>query len=460
MVRDAYLIGACVINNQSQKSWLLAAKRALSRTHEGLTWDRFAELAGVDPRAFKTYRMPEDSADFRKMPPLAEAAIKALLEPQNPSNLKIDPAEDSVNSVLIPALAALVVRQGRTSLIEGKMIAGISRLPGIPIGLTVEDRRAMAMLSRACLVNGLPDYGAEIHTLLAACTTPFSQWLRIPEVLTRGLSETVLIHAEEGIPTSEAEELAKGFGGVTASLEEQLFSKFLELLSKFPADAGNRYYTCVREFVVRHPTCESDDIRRIGNELPSSLWMLLQQHFYEPVPESWQFNGEVQICSHCGNAMKLGRAGLICRSIGCAASNSALKKEIGIPAARLLRVSRGIQQYWVEPGLDEIRLYDALIQMGLPALLYPSRDRVDLSVGEVGIDLKAYASPETLGSRFKRNIGGLAYYATKLVVIPDWIIRNVPSYIDRLQAAAGRADLRCLAVSDVIALFKRGDLRA
>ncbi len=68
--------------------------------------------------------------------------------------------------MLIAALSALVMRQARIALVEGKMIAGITRTPGAQVGLAAEDRKAMALVSRECLSRGLPDHGAEIHDLL------------------------------------------------------------------------------------------------------------------------------------------------------------------------------------------------------------------------------------------------------------------------------------------------------
>ena len=82
--------------------------------------------------------------------------------------------------------------------------------------------------------------------------------------------------------------------------------------------------------------------------------------------------------------------------------------------------------------------------------MYPFRDRVDISVGDIGIDLKTYASPETLGLKFKKGIGGLAYYDERWVVVPDWQVASVPSYLDRLRKAMGRPDVRCLSVSEAI----------
>lgn len=59
---------------QTQQEYLKTAKAAL-----GLEWDDFAEKAGIKPRAFKTYRMPSTSTDFRALPSLARRSIDRLL---------------------------------------------------------------------------------------------------------------------------------------------------------------------------------------------------------------------------------------------------------------------------------------------------------------------------------------------------------------------------------------------
>ena len=74
------------MNEPTQQDYLKAAKRTL-----GLTWDEFAAQAGIHPRAFKTYRMPDDSRDHRPLPALARRSIEQLLAQRRkamPSALK------------------------------------------------------------------------------------------------------------------------------------------------------------------------------------------------------------------------------------------------------------------------------------------------------------------------------------------------------------------------------------
>lgn len=62
------------MEDQSQQDYLKAAKATL-----GIEWDALAKLAGIKPRAFKTYRMPNSSKDHRGLPDLARRAIDGLL---------------------------------------------------------------------------------------------------------------------------------------------------------------------------------------------------------------------------------------------------------------------------------------------------------------------------------------------------------------------------------------------
>ncbi len=62
------------MEEKSQQDYLKEAKAVL-----GVDWDAFAEMAGIKPRAFKTYRMPDTSKDHRALPDLARRAIDGLL---------------------------------------------------------------------------------------------------------------------------------------------------------------------------------------------------------------------------------------------------------------------------------------------------------------------------------------------------------------------------------------------
>lgn len=55
----------------NQREYLYSVKRLLD-----IEWDELALLANIKPRALKSYRMPQESSNYRTMPPLAFDAIE------------------------------------------------------------------------------------------------------------------------------------------------------------------------------------------------------------------------------------------------------------------------------------------------------------------------------------------------------------------------------------------------
>jgi hypothetical protein len=444
-----------------QKEFLTRAKKALATRGKRVTWDEMAVMVGVEPRAMKTYRMPPESTDYRTMPRPVRNAIEGLVKGSqgHPLSVEVPPAPEparrsAVFAGVATALAALVIRQAQNVMIEGRgaMISGVDRRWGMAVGLDVEDRKAMALVSRARLSLGLSDVGAEIHQLLSFCTEPLGAWLPIPEVERNGLTSVRLADVEERLPTMEAEELASDFSGLSGLFEEQVFSSFIEILSKLPQFESDRLYTLLREFAIRHPIVSQQDLHALGEDLPSALWLCVQHRFYEPLPQAMLMDASVRLCAHCSNLMKRAPSGLVCSTAACAAQSP---PKPGEPqsAAQLMRLTKGLRQYWLEPGIDEIRMHDQLVEAGLPSRLYPHRDRVDIDLGEssaVGIDLKSYTSPELLGARMSRRPGGLSHYQRKWLVIPDWLVNRTPGYLERLSAALEASAVQCLSVSQAI----------
>lgn len=364
--------------------------------------------------------------------------------------------ELGMDVLVVPALAALVIRQAQQVMGGNRIVAGVDAYKGRPMGLSHDDRQAMAMVSRVLLRAGEQDHAAEIHELLSCCARPLGDWLPLAQVRDGGLSKTRLIDADEGVPTPEAVELALSFSGYTAGFEEILFGVLKENLRKLPENIADLHYTAIREFVIRHPLTDDETIsdfaqKKGATRLPATLWTCLRHQFYEPVPLAWGSGGRVNTCARCGNALNRLPAGAYrCRTQACSYSRTLVRGE-DRPQAGLLRVVRGMRQFWIEPGVDELRLYDELRSSGLEPSLYPHQDRVDILVGNVGIDLKAYSSPELLGMKLRKSIGGLAYYRRQFLVIPNWLTDMVPNYLDRLHAALEGAapQLRLMRSSEV-----------
>ena len=452
----------------SQAAFLNEAKEALSRVHKKLTWNRFSQLAEIDPADLKAYRMPENSPDHRAMPHSARLQIETLLQQvgevdravqakkPGPFGPLVRPTADggqrlALFELVAPALAALVVRTAAQLHNEGMgvVVSGIDRRPGSRVGLSVEDRRTMALVSRARISLGLTDTTSEIHNLLALCTRPLSEWLALPEVLEQGLGPVRLIDPEQFMPTLEAEGLAEDVAGLASLVEEQLFGDFREALAKLTSSQADEAYTAVRSFVVRHPIVNQRQLEGFLEDLPSAVANRVRMGFYEPLSVQLDGSDGVALCSRCGNLTRAhadGVGGWLCATSACQQHGAAPMKpaEVGQEHFRLLR---GLRQYWLEPGIDEVLLFDSLQARGLSPRLYPHRDRVDIDLGAdspVGLDLKAYASPELLGRRMSKRPGGLAFYAQRWLVVPDWLASATPGYMDRLRGALGTSPIQAM----------------
>lgn len=428
----------------AQKEQLSQIKKTLeARFCKRITWELLAEMAGIEPRTLKTYRMPESSADYRQMPQLAKQALERLLTQPKAASVDVH--------TLVSALSSLVISQARVALIDKAIINGLDTVPSTKGGLNQEERRIMAIVSRFCLQAGLPDHGGEIHNLLSKCKQPLQDWLCLPDLVNQGLGQIVLIDPEYGVPTPEAQELAEGYSTISAHIEEKLFESLMESLKRYPTQSAAAYYTAIREFVVRNPVILAEKLIDSRPSIPGALWLAVQQEFYEPLPTGLAQDGKLVLCAHCNSLMQAHALSgeLRCKSRACNRSRPS-RPGITLDPANARRVHRSIHQYWVEPGIDEIFLFDILINEGFPAQLYPHQDLVDISVGDIGMDLKTYASPEMLGGKFKKNIGGLANYTVKWVVVPDWLIKLTPNYMERLKAAMGDEAghrLQCLSTT-------------
>lgn len=454
----------------SQKDFLAHAKTMLSKVHKKLTWDRMAELAEIEPRALKTYRMPENSPDHRAMPRAVRRQIEALLEQVKGEGMRQTHGADAFSTdnidvqqrsplfeLVAPALAALVVRTAAQLHNEGTrvVVSGVDRRPGSQVGLTAEDRRTMALVSRARLSLGESETTSEIHNLLALCKLPLGDWLPLPEILEQGLAPVRLIDPEQLMPTLEAEGLAEDVAGLSSLMEEQLFGDFREALAKLPPSQADGVYTAVREFIVRRPVVRLKELESLLEDVPSAIANRVRMGFYEPLAARLDSSDGVALCARCGNLARThaGGAGWLCGTSACVQQGSTTPRFEDAANGEHFRLNRGLRQYWLEPGIDEVLLYDAFKAHGLQPRLYPHRDRVDIDLGPdsgVGIDLKAYASPELLGRRLRKRPGGLVHYAHRWLVVPDWLASGTPGYMERLRGALAPSSIQAITASQAL----------
>lgn len=333
----------------------------------------------------------------------------------------------------VAALAGLVVRQFN----RGQTPGAIVRQDG---ELLDEDRIALARLSRLSLCEGREDLGASLHDVLALARQPFADWplecFRRPEFPYRAMS---LIDPELLIPTADCNALFAGTGGMTDGIEEERVYHLLrdDVVRRFSPKEARRAYSLIREWVVRHPLTSRTDITTFlqGELLLACIDVLLK--LYEPVPRHLLEDGKVLACAHCKGLLRRRRTGeLYCAIRQCAMRHDPAQGAAYDWSEDLVIAVPAILTYWVGPGLDEIRLYDALRAPEREVRIYDDLDACDVFVApDTGVDAKSYMSAVSLALKLNRDgIGRLARYKRRILAIGEDLLEADPLYIKTLRS--------------------------
>lgn len=367
---------------------------------------------------------------------------------------------EAFDAAVLKGLCAMVERLGRLRREPRAMVLGLPLKGRDGLGLTADEMRVMAQISRRQIEAGHPDSASEIFSLLACCTRPLSGWWPGVADSDPGLADLVLVDGETGLATEEALDIARDFGGLDAEHQQGAFHELMRELRRRPKVIADREYTALREFVIRHPVIErgalSDQLAAL--QLPSTVAAIVLRDMYEPAPLQWAGAAGLSTCAHCNNAVLQSRSGQRrCRTQSCHNGRPHSSGE-ALPGAEFMCVRSAFQLYWVEPGVDELVLFDAMVERGLKPRLYPDLDRVDIAIGkQIGIDLKNYSSPTLLGRKLASSLGGLSAYPEKWLVIPDRLLRRSSDYRFRLMEALGDTTRRLKVLSVTEAIERAGD---
>ncbi len=302
-------------------------------------------------------------------------------------------------------------------------------------------RRGLSLLSGMCVGEGVDDLGASVHVAMARACQPFAAWGLAGFRAPFAYAEVALIDGELAMPTLDCRELAALGGSELAAQEDVHFDALRAAVHAFPQRRRDATYAAIREFVVRHPACAYVERERfvVSNGLMAAARTIAS--YYRPVPAGALFDGFAKQCGHCGSllwpdrdqaAWPVGRCRIRqCRS---AHAHAAIGAEIAVPAE--WRWATGaVLAYWVGPGLDEIRIHDALRAAGRNTTLYPMSDAADVGVdgAEIGIDVKTYASPVVLGAKLSKSIGRFASFRRRILAVPDDKLNANPRYLEQLR---------------------------
>lgn len=359
--------------------------------------------------------------------------------------------------------AVILLAQGALSQHEAVRAGGIVRQGD---RVPEELREAMRRLGRLYIEQGGEDRAASVHGVIERCRIPLREWgLEALGGPGFGYSDSVLVDPDLRVPTVECEDIACSLGqgtwGANNVIERQLHGQLREALDAL-GEGADRAYTSVRAFLGRRSLATRDELYDYCDEngLPLRLSELLARDFYKRVPEAWAVGGYANRCAHCGTLLRPvanfrlyphGR----CPLPACRETNDT---RVGdrLPADKAMVCRPEILTYWVNPAVDELRVYEAACEAGLTCELYPHGDLCDVAIGDgIGVDIKAYASPVTLAMKINRNMGGLASYDRRVLAVPDYVVGRRPGYLEVLEdSLEDVASVEVMAVSGVLQLIE------
>jgi len=395
-----------------------------------------------------------------RMGGLDNAGLRALIVQTAPTS------PTSGEQLRLAETAVTLLAQGVSVLYPtvegGQLVRQNSALPG-PL------QEGMTLLGRLYLEEGQQDAGASVHQVLDLCRRPCHGWgLNILKAQNFRYRDTLLIEPDLFLPTAECEDLARRSGGLGLEhlQEERLHLALREAIATLPG-ARHRAYTEIRLYLGEHSLTTRRHLHAFCDEADLNLALtdLLSTRFYRPVPDAWLFEGAAVSCAHCGTLLRPqpdrrrypeGKCPLrACHAVHPAASGTR------VPAAEALVCLPALLNYWVNPAIDELKIFYEAQRQQVPAELYPRGDAVDIELwGAIGIDVKAYLNPVTLALRLNESgLDRLLEYppAGRVLAIPDVLASD--AYLADLRGMLDPVrlpDVRVLTVGQVLQALREG----
>ncbi|QTA84433.1 hypothetical protein [Desulfonema magnum] len=343
-----------------------------------------------------------------------------------------------------------VVRQKQTEL-DASLIAALPRL------------------SALYMCEGKEDKAASVHKLMEMATTPLKEW-GIDYFAKEDFpyQDVILIDPQTLAPTPESFELAAKSGGYGEDqiLEDHYHTQVRDLVQS-ARTRRDQLYTSIREFIVRHPLATIREIEDWKDSLRFPKAKPTLASFYRDIPVGWTHDGTVHQCSNCGGLLKPHPDKRLYPDGICVVSNCRKKgifhKTDELSDSQDMKLLKNqLLTYWVGPGLDEIKIYDAAKAAGRNAALYPSSDACDISLDgfAVGIDAKSYTSAMLLIKRLNNSIGRLIEYDRKIIAVSDELDDRFGNYMATLRSEKKDAanDLEFITVGALIRSIHSGEI--
>lgn len=322
-------------------------------------------------------------------------------------------------------------------------------------GLTPWLVGAMRRLAGLHVSFGQPVQHDGAHTLIAQARRPLRSvdWgLAIFDGPSFRFNGVRLLDSVTSMPTLDCIDIAQQIVSELDMKEQQAFDDLNAVCDQFGSRA-DEVYSALREYIVRHPVTHAGEFRRYLEARSMQLAMPFLASSYAPVQPHHLVRGTFHRCPSCATPMsECSIKGHVACAMRQCKSFDAPVPATGVQLAttpETLVAKPHILMYWCGPGLDEVSLYDTAIGASIPAVLYPARDKCDLSTDgdRVGIDVKSHANPFVLATTLNRSIGGLELFSKKIIAVNDQAISRFPDYLDIARRECERSDVEITSVS-------------
>lgn len=357
-----------------------------------------------------------------------------------------------------PAITAMMLARGLVDIydritLDGSAVQQDATMPS-------SARRALARLSRLCIEGGVEDIGSTIHLVMGRASGPLSGW-QVPAFAPPfRFADVELVNSEFGVPTDDCRELARLGGSEIDAAEDLHHEQLRAAVQSYPAAKRHHAYTSIREYVVRNPATPLDHLHRFITQGQHAHAARAIASLYRTIPQNAIAGGLARTCGRCGSLLWPDRDPAYphgrCRVRRCAIEGDTIPGTIIDDPVTWRLATSAVLAFWVGPGFDETRLYDALREAGRQPILYPQSDAADVSLDAltIGIDVKTYSSPLLLGSRLSQSIGRLALFERRIVAVPAYKLRLNARYLEDLRLAYTGSDrLEFASIADVLAEF-------
>jgi hypothetical protein len=296
--------------------------------------------------------------------------------------------------------------------------------------------------------QGVPPPGSVVE-LLQLAHTPFAEWSLVLTDADVGPEESLLAY---GRPTVTCEELGKLRGDVEAELRENALMH--GVLDKSQAHDAPESYVAFRKLLISKPAITAFDLdARLADPHLALLAEEVRQAYADAPPEAIA-DGIVRTCEGChGLRLPLDDDRTwACVDDSCPDPSRAGPNHRAADGVQWLR--RELRTFIAGPGRAELRIAEAVSELGVTVRLWPDFDAYDLSAFDQKpwvADVKAWRSPTRLARRLRQGLFAVPDDADRaFIVIAREQVRAHPGYLDRLQRACpavGRGQ-RIVAVSE------------